>query len=125
MSSADHEQPKKPFRVERKRLGRITHIDEVGKFGFIDAEDFREDVFFHITDWQDGASSGASTQPEIKMWVEFELNDEFYEREKKLRAKAVRPTDRPTGRKLAARDATFHIVTHHPNARRRRPSWRK
>ena len=56
--------------------------------------------------------------------VEFELDDEQFEEEKRLRAKVVRPTTRPIGRKLSGRDATFQIITHHPKARRRRPSWR-
>ena len=60
--------------------------------------------------------------PAVDMWVEFELNDEHFEAEKRLRAKVVRPTDRPTGRKLSGRDATFKIITHHPKARKKRPS---
>ena len=59
------------------------------------------------------------------MWVEFELDDDRFETEKKLRAKSVGPTDRPIGRKLSGRDATFNLVTHHPKARKKRPDWRK
>ena len=64
-------------------------------------------------------------EPEIEMWVEFEIDDEHFANEKKLRAKIVRPTQRPRGRKLTGRDATFQIQTHHPNARKKRPSWRQ
>ena len=53
-----------------------------------------------------------------------ELDDDQFEEDKRLRAKVVRPTTRPIGRKLSGRDATFQIITHHPKARRRRPSWR-
>ncbi len=47
------------------------------------------------------------------------------ETHERRRAKVVRPTTRPTGGKLSGRDATFRIITHHPNARRKRPNWRK
>ena len=124
----DDNEVKKRVRIQRRRLGKIIHIDKDGSYGFIRAEDFRDDVFFHVQDWdgksaKEGVADVAS--PEIEMWVEFELNEEHRETENRLRAKIVRPTDRPTGRKLSGRDATFNIVTHHPKARRKRPSWRK
>lgn len=61
----------------------------------------------------------------VKRVVEFEIDDELFEGEQKLRATIVRPTRRPMGRKLSGRDATFQIITHHPKARRKRPDWRK
>ena len=119
---------KKRFRIQRQRLGKIAFMKEDGSFGFIQAEDFRDDVFFHSQDW-DGTVTregrSRTVAPEIEMWVEFELDDDHFELEKRLRAKSVRPTNRPTGRKLSGRDATFKIVTHHPNARKKRPTWRK
>lgn len=128
MTQPQDDEVKKRFRIQRRRLGKIMFIDKDGSYGFIQAEDFREDVFFHIQDWdgtsaKEGVTNVAS--PEIDMWVEFELNDEHLETENRLRAKIVRPTDRPTGRKLSGRDATFKIVTHHPKARKKRPTWRK
>ncbi len=134
MSGEDSSSIQKRFRIQRRRLGKITFIDSEGKYGFISAEDFQEDVFFHTSVWEsmtddpaaDGKSPGRNTiRPEVGLWVEFELNDEFREAENRLRAKVVRPTSRPTGRKLSGRDATFKIVTHHENARRKKPSWRK
>ncbi|QDV47746.1 hypothetical protein Enr13x_76580 [Stieleria neptunia] len=135
----EDERPKK-FRITRKRLGTIRFIDPNGDYGFIDAEDFRDDVFFHHTVWQfGGASSGAPLQlpqnnsdqprkldPEelVTKFVEFEIDDEMFETEQRLRAKLVRLTRRPMGKKLSGRDATFKIVTHHPKARRKRPDWR-
>ncbi|MGB7328183.1 MAG: cold shock domain-containing protein [Rubripirellula sp.] len=120
--------PKKKFRIQRRRLGKIIAIQPDGKFGFIDAEDYRDDVFFHKDVW-DGKTNrfgrDVFVRPEVGMWVEFELDDTKFEEEKKLRAKVCRPTDRPIGRKLSGRDATFKIVTHHPNAKRKRPTWRK
>ena len=89
---------------------------------------FQKDVFFHSADWEGTITKDGVTQkllPEVELWVEFELDDEHRETNDRLRAKVVRPTTRPTGRKLSGRDATFRIVTHHPNARRKRPNWRK
>lgn len=119
---------KKKFRIQRRRLGKIMFIEQQGTYGFIDAEDFSTDVFFHSVDWDGNIVTNGVTRkiaPEIELWVEFELDDEHQETHDRLRAKVVRPTTRPTGRKLSGRDATFRIVTHHPNARRKRPNWRQ
>lgn len=120
--------PVKKFRIQRRRLGKIVRLEPHVNFGFIDAEDYREDVFFHRDNW-DGRIEKYGRRmvvsPEEGMWVEFELDDDKFEEEKRLRAKVVRPTDRPVGRKMSGRDATFKIVTHHPNAKRKRPTWRK
>ena len=42
---------KKKFRIQRRRLGKIMFIEQQGTYGFIDAEDFSTDVFFHSVDW--------------------------------------------------------------------------
>jgi hypothetical protein len=168
--SPDDARPKR-FRIARKRLGTIRFVDPNGEFGFIVAEDFRDDVFFHRTVWEGESPSGQKTGGVLRGFsprsrdrnersdrdrnersdrdrrpprssprppasaslseelvgrhVEFEIDDEIFENEKRLRAAAVRPTKRPMGRKLSGRDATFKIVTHHPKARRKRPDWRK
>lgn len=105
----------------------IKFLREEDSFGFIESENFREDVFFHFTVF-DGKSAKEGDNTEIKiemdLWVEFELDEEVFREQQKLRAKVVRPTSRPRGRKLSGRDATFNIITHHPRARRKRPSWR-
>jgi hypothetical protein len=118
----------KRYRIQRRRLGRIMAIKEESSFGFIEAEDFREDVFFHFHDWNGQVHRfGRTTNvpPEVGLWVQFELDEEHLEKSERLRAKVVTPTDRPSGRKLSGRDATFNIITHHPRARRKRPDWRK
>ena len=128
MNSRDDEEVRKPYRIQRRRLGAIKFFHEEGKYGFIDAEDFREDVFFHIRDWEASAEDGEKTdgiEPTADLWVEFELDDEHFAAEKKLRATRVRPTDRPAGKKLSGKDATFRLTQHHPNARKKRPSWRQ
>lgn len=125
---SERDEVKKRFRIQRQRMGKITFIKDDGSFGFIKAEDFRDDVFFHFQDWDGTVMKEGrpfKLAPEIDMNVEFELDDEHFESEKRLRAKSVRPTNRPTGRKLSGRDATFKIVTHHPKARKKRPTWRK
>jgi len=119
---------KKKFRIQRRRLGKIMFIEKEGSYGFIQAEDFTDDVFFHSVDWEGNVVKNGVTRkvaPEVELWVEFELDDEHRETHDRLRAKVVRPTTRPTGGKLSGRDATFRIITHHPNARRKRPNWRK
>lgn len=119
-SKAKPSEAEKPFRIQKKRLGEIKFIKEDGEFGFIQSEDFREDVFFHKMAWQ----SETRLLPQVEMYVEFELDDDHFEENKKLRAKVVRPTDRPAGRKLKASDADFEFTFHHPRARRKRPTWR-
>ncbi|MCD0460602.1 cold shock domain-containing protein [Roseiconus lacunae] len=160
-SPRDDESPKK-FRITRKRLGTIRFIDDKGEFGFIEAEDFRDDVFFHQSIWQQPENfdpghnrprrdqrSFSDQRPQhrdsrpprrdrhqdtrqpilskelIGRHVEFEIDDDLFEVEKKLRATTVQLTKRPMGRRMTGRDATFNIVTHHPKARRKRPDWRK
>ena len=108
-------------------MGQIKFVAEKGDYGFITAEDYRDDVFFHMSTWQPNTpEEEQSTETELieGLWVEFELDDDQFDEDKRLRAKVVRPTTRPIGRKLSGRDATFQIITHHPKAKRRRPSWR-
>lgn len=119
-SNEGGEEKEKPFRIQKKRLGEVKFVHENGEFGFIEAEDFREDVFFHKTSWE----SDRNLLPQPEMYVEFELDDDQFEEKQKLRAKVVRPTQRPSGRKLKASDATFEFTFHHPKARRKRPTWR-
>jgi cold shock CspA family protein len=130
MDRSDDSLPiKKRFRIQKRRLGKIRFLSQEGDFGFIVAEDYDDDdVFFHASAWQGEIVKNGRTQtiaPSLDLWIEFELDDEKFETDKRLRAKVVRPTNRPIGRKLSGRDATFQIITHHPRARRKRPSWRE
>ena len=118
---------KKRFRIQKRRLGKIKFISKDGDYGFIASEDYSDDVFFHTSNWNPELTREGVTrkvEPTIDLWVEFELDDDQFDLDKRLRAKVIRPTSRPIGRKLSGRDATFHIVTHHPKARRKRPTWR-
>lgn len=116
-------EPDKPFYIQRKRLGVVKFVRPEGDFGFIEAEDFREDVFFHKSAWQ-GNANGRTLDPAAGLYVEYELDEEYFAREKKLRAKVVRLTDRPMGRKLSMRQTPHLINAHHPKALRKRPTWR-
>ncbi len=122
MKSKPDETPK-PFYIQRRRLGEIKFIRPEGDFGFIDAEDFREDVFFHKSAWQ-GELNGRFRDPEVGAYVEFEIDEEYRAKEKKLRAKIVRPTNRPMGRTLSGRDTPHLVNKHHPRALQKRPTWR-
>ena len=107
------------YHIQRRRLGRIKFVQEEGKFGFIDAEDFRDDVFFHQSVWEN-----RDRRPEVDLFVEFEIDDEFQKREKKLRATVVRETTRPEGAMLEPTVDPHLRAKHHPKARRQRPTWR-
>lgn len=119
----DHRETPKPFHIQRRRLGVIKYMEPDEKYGFIEAEDFRENVFFHRSVWQ-GELRGVVRKPFAGAYVEFEIDEEFRARENKLRANVVRLTDRPMGKKLEARDTPHLINPHHRNARRKRPTWR-
>ncbi|MEM6778255.1 MAG: cold shock domain-containing protein [Planctomycetota bacterium] len=116
----DGQRPPSKFRIQKKRLGRIKTVLPEKEFGFIESDDFRDDVFFHFSAW-DAPNDECFY---LDSYVEFELDDEQYETKQRLRARVFRPTNRPDGRKLSGRDATFDLVQHHPNAQRKRPTWR-
>ncbi len=123
----DEPRGKKPFPIQRRHLGMIKFLREEENFGFIESENFRDDVFFHFTTFDGKVTKNDRVETvaiEMDLWVEFELDEEIFRSQNKLRTKIVRPTERPRGRKLSGRDATFNIVNHHPRARRKRPSWR-
>lgn len=113
----------KPFILQRKHLGRIRMVNTQKKFGFITAEDYREDVFFHFDQWE---SSGRNDPgPQIEQFVEFELDELHRRATDKLRAKIVRKTQRPDGMKLDDAADPHLRAKHHPKARRAKPAWRK
>ena len=131
MPRPEHDDPEdkrlKKFPIQRKHLGRINSLPPDKDFGFIEAESFRDDVFFHFTVYDGKVVTGERTQNvklEEDLWVEFELDEDVFRKDNKLRAKTVCPSNRPRGRKLSGRDATFNIMTRHPKARKKRPTWR-
>ncbi len=107
--------------MPRKRVGLVRAVMPAKRFGFIAAEDYREDVFFHFERFEPARPGQV---PLEEMPVEFEL-DEVYRRETgKLRVLAVRPTTRPVSKTLTGRDAPQFEAQHHPRSRRRKPLWR-
>lgn len=116
--------PKDPtkFQIQRRRLGKIKYVEASGKFGFIEAEDYRDDVFFHATAWDN--SEVPHVTPRLELFVEFELDEPHRAETGKLRASIVRPTSRPEGKQLDDNADKRMVVKHHPRARQKRPSWR-
>lgn len=106
--------------IQRKRIGEIRNIDLVRNFGFIQGEDFREDIFFHMSVWE----TDRNMPPELGMIVEFEINQEHMRERDELRASVVRRTDRPYTKQLDLKEDERLTVKHHPNARKRKPIWR-
>ncbi|NND98188.1 MAG: cold shock domain-containing protein, partial [Pirellulaceae bacterium] len=49
--SPEDDEPRnaKRFPIQRKHLGMIKFLRESDDYGFIESENFREDVFFHFT----------------------------------------------------------------------------
>ncbi len=111
------------FILQRKRLGRIRHLNELKKYGFIEAEDFRESVFFHLSQWE--RSGPRDRGPRLDQFVEFELDELHRRKENKLRALVVRMTSRPEGEKMDEFRDTNLIAKHHPRARQSKPAWRR
>lgn len=107
--------------IQRKRLGEIRFMEPEGKFGFIDAEDFRDDVFFHKSAWESGQTV---REPAVSMVVEFELDEDHFREKRELRAKIVRLTDRPYTKTLIGNMDRRLKAKHHPKARKRKPTWR-
>jgi cold shock CspA family protein len=108
--------------IVRKRVGQIRHVDVDKKYGFIEAEDYREDVFFHLSQWE--GNGPRDTAPRRGQVVEFEIDELHRRNEGKLRAKVVRPTKRPVGEKMSGYTDPHLMVKHHPKARQTKPKWR-
>jgi cold shock CspA family protein len=111
------------FRVQRRRLGTIRWIDPQGKYGFIEAEDFRSDVFFHLSSWE--RLGPRTAPPAVGQFVEFEIDEAYRDTEGRLRASSLRETNRPQGAAMTGEEDPHLRAQHHPKARRKKPSWRK
>lgn len=103
------------------RLGIVKTVVARRGFGFIQAEGLKEDVYFHFT----------VVEPPAKpdLWlpgleVEFDLDDYQHLEMGVLKAEKVRPSRRPLVRSLEDNFDPKTRAKHHPNARRKRPSWR-
>ena len=104
------------------RVGRIAKVVLDKKFGFIRADEFIDDVFFHF--------SAVAPDDKPEMWdqgqeVEFVLDDLLKINEKLLRATFVRGAVRPLTMTLSPAAAPDLHSKHHPRARQRKPTWRE
>jgi cold shock CspA family protein len=110
--------PKYP--VARQHLGWIREVNPDRGFGFIEGEDFRQDVFFRFETWE-GPQPPRDPRGLV---VEFEIDELFLKENKRLRASVVRRTHRPMGRAIDPTGDPRLKAKHHPRALRRKPSWR-
>lgn len=103
------------------RVGRIARVVPDKSFGFIEADEFRDDVFFHF--------SCISRDHSPQFWesgfeVEFEIDAELKRAEERLRATVVQPASRKLSHSLDEREDKHLRAAHHPRARKRKPRWR-
>lgn len=108
------------------RIGRVVRVVPDRSFGFIQADEFREDVFFHFS-VVDREADPRRTNPD--MWeegleVEFELNEILRIESKLLQAATVRVARRPMTFSLDSNPDRHYKAKHHPRARQRKPTWR-
>jgi cold shock CspA family protein len=104
------------------RVGRIARVVLEKSFGFIRADEFIDDVFFHF--------SAVDPQDKPDMWgqgqeVEFVLDDLLKINDKLLRATYVRGAMRPLTVTLSPASSPDLHSKHHPKARQRKPTWRE
>ncbi len=102
------------------RIGEVVKVIPAKKIGFIRSEGLREDVFFHFSIVQKLGTLDLQEGEE----VEFEIDELDLIEKRPLKAKVVLRPTRPLTMRLQPSDAPELNPRHHPNARRKRPSWR-
>lgn len=103
------------------RVGLVVKVIPDKKIGFIHTDDLRDDIFFHFSVVDQPGRRELAEGDE----VEFEIDELDRLEKRKLRASVVRRTLRPLSMRLQASDAPELQSQHHPNARQRKPNWRK
>ena len=103
------------------RVGIIAKLIEDRKFGFIQTDHFRDDVFFHQSCLQGLTFKRLYEGQE----VEFEINEILRLDEQKLEATIVQAASRPLSKSLDDQPQRGLRASHHPRARQRKPTWRK
>ena len=103
------------------RVGLVVKLIHERKFGFIRADNFRNDIFFHYS------TVGGGAKPD--QWyegqeVEFELNEVRRLELGELEAALVQVASRPLSHILDEKLKPGLTPAHHPKARRRKPLWR-
>jgi cold shock CspA family protein len=103
------------------RIGVIVKVIADKKVGFIRSEDLRDDVFFHFSKVEAAGSRPLEEGEE----VEYEIDElQRIKKSDRLQATLVRRSVRPLSVKIKPSDAPKLKAKHHPNALKRRPSWR-
>ncbi len=104
------------------RVGIVVKILYDKKFGFIRAENLRNDVLFRFS------VVAEEEKPhwwEVGQEVEFDLDELKRMEFKDLEAAKVQRARRPISHKLNEFELPGMTAAHHPKARRRKPLWRK
>ncbi|MEZ6133684.1 MAG: cold shock domain-containing protein [Pirellulaceae bacterium] len=102
------------------RIGVVVKVIPEKKIGFIRSEDLYEDVFFHFSKVEQVGTLDLQEGDE----VEYNIDELSKIEKKKLQATLVRRSVRPLTMTLKPSDAPELKAHHHPNARKRRPTWR-
>jgi cold shock CspA family protein len=104
------------------RVGVVVKLVHDKRFGFIRADNLRNDVLFRYS------AVDAADQPLrwfVGQEVEFDLDDLKRLEFKELEASKVRGAVRPMSHRLVETEIPGMSPSHHPKARRRKPIWRK
>lgn len=102
------------------RIGVVVKTIPEKKIGFIRSEDLIEDVFFHFSKVEKVGTLDLQEGDE----VEYEVDELHKIQKEQLKATKVRRSVRPLSMRLKPSDAPELKAKHHPNARKRRPTWR-
>lgn len=103
------------------RVGIVVKVIPDKKIGFIRTEDLRDDVFFHFSKVEKTTERDLQDGDE----VEFEIDELARIEKTDLRAIRVRHSKRHLSVRIRPGPGTEVKAQHHPNARQRRPTWRK
>ncbi len=103
------------------RVGEVVKLAYDRNYGFIRADNFRDDIFFHF-------STVVGSNPErwfLGQEVEFDLNEVRRLELGELKAEKVQVASRPLSHKLDETQQVGMTPVHHPRAKRRKPLWRE
>jgi cold shock CspA family protein len=103
------------------RVGKVVKLVHDKRFGFIRAENLRDDVLFRYS-----AVVGPvkALQWYVGQEVEFDLDELRRLEFQQLEAAKVQVASRPLSHRLVETEESGLTPAHHPKARRRKPRWR-
>jgi len=103
------------------RVGEVVKLAYDRNYGFIRADNFRDDIFFHF-------STVVGSNPErwfLGQEVEFDLNEVRRLELGELKAEKEQVASRTLSHKLDETQQVGMTPVHHPRAKRRKPLWRE